>query len=170
MNPASRTIATGLLVMTLSVAHTAFAQAGADPDAAFVRDACAAGTTEVQAGQLALTQARNPALQGFAATMVQDHSATDNALRELGQRKGYRVPAGPTPTQQKNLDVLKSLHGDAFDARYAQMMLQDHHQAVALFAQEASHGHDADLKMFASKTLPTLQQHLSMAQALPQGK
>jgi putative membrane protein len=170
MNPASRTIATGLLAMMMSVAQNAFAQAGAHSDAAFVRDACAAGTTEVQASQLALTQARNPALQGFAATMVQDHSASDNALRDLAQRKGYHVPAGPTPTQQKNLDALKSLHGDAFDARYAQMMLQDHHQAVALFSEEASHGQDTDLKVFASKTLPTLQQHLSMAQALPQGK
>jgi putative membrane protein len=170
MNRAFRSAATWLLAMTMGIAQGVAAQAGTHTDAAFVRDACAAGATEVQAGQLALSQARNPALQGFAATMVQDHGATDDALRGLAQRKGYGMARGPTPTQKKVLDDLKSLHGDAFDAKYAQMMLHDHHQIVALFTREANSGQDTDLKVFASKTLPTLQQHLSMAQALPQGK
>jgi len=45
--------------------------------------------------------------------------------------------------------------------------VSDHEEAVALFQKEASSGTDPDLKAFAQKTLPTLQEHLKMAQALP---
>jgi putative membrane protein len=44
--------------------------------------------------------------------------------------------------------------------------LNDHQQAVALFRQEASSGHDPALKAFAQKTMPILRQHLQMAQSL----
>jgi putative membrane protein len=37
---------------------------------------------------------------------------------------------------------------------------------VELFQKEASSGEDPTLKAFAQKTLPTLQQHLQMAEAL----
>ena len=43
-------------------------------------------------------------------------------------------------------------------------MVQDHQKAIDLFQQEAKSGKDADLKGFAKATLPTLQQHLDLAQ------
>jgi putative membrane protein len=47
------------------------------------------------------------------------------------------------------------------------MMLKDHEQDVALFKKEAESGSDPNLKAFAQKTLPTLEQHLSLAKNLP---
>ena len=38
-----------------------------------------------------------------------------------------------------------------------------------LFTSESQTGKDPDLKNFASESLPTLQQHLSMAQGLQKG-
>ena len=45
------------------------------------------------------------------------------------------------------------------------MMLKDHKEAVSLFQKE-SKSKDSDLSGFASSTLPTLQEHLKMAQDL----
>ena len=45
------------------------------------------------------------------------------------------------------------------------MMVSDHKEDIKAFEKEAKNGSDADLKQFASTTLPTLNQHLSMAQA-----
>jgi len=42
-------------------------------------------------------------------------------------------------------------------------MLSDHRKDVAEFKKEAAHGHDPDVKAFASKTLPTLEEHLKLA-------
>jgi putative membrane protein len=47
-------------------------------------------------------------------------------------------------------------------------MVEDHEKAVKLFSKEAQQGQDADLKAFAAKTLPTLQEHLSRAVQLAQ--
>jgi putative membrane protein len=46
-------------------------------------------------------------------------------------------------------------------------MVKDHEKAVKLFSKESSSGKDAELKAFATKTLPTLQHHLEMARQLP---
>jgi putative membrane protein len=61
---------------------------------------------------------------------------------------------------------LGTLNGAAFDKAYATMMVKDHHEAVALFKQESASGKNADFKAFAGATLPTLQEHLSMAEKL----
>ena len=50
-------------------------------------------------------------------------------------------------------------------------MVKDHEKAVALFQKQAKSGDSPELKEFASKTLPTLQDHLKMARDLsPQKK
>jgi putative membrane protein len=43
-------------------------------------------------------------------------------------------------------------------------MLMDHQHDVAAFKREAKTGTDTDLKSWASKTLPTLEEHLTLAQ------
>ena len=43
---------------------------------------------------------------------------------------------------------------------------RDHQETVQLFRTEAGSGQDPALKAFAQKTLPILEQHLQMAQAL----
>lgn len=65
---------------------------------------------------------------------------------------------------------LMGLKGSAFDAAYARDMVKDHQQDVAEFRKEARAGQDPALKAFARKTLPVLQQHLQMAQAVSSGK
>jgi hypothetical protein len=46
-------------------------------------------------------------------------------------------------------------------------MLSDHTKDVSEFEKQSTKGTDADLKAFAAKTLPTLQEHLQLARALP---
>jgi predicted outer membrane protein len=60
-------------------------------------------------------------------------------------------------------EQLRNMHGKAFDQRYMQVMIEDHEQAVRLFRQEADAGHDLQLKQFAQKALPTIEEHQKMA-------
>ena len=50
------------------------------------------------------------------------------------------------------------------------MMLSDHRKDVSEFEKQSTRGGDADLKAFATKTLPTLKEHLQMAESLPGAK
>jgi putative membrane protein len=44
------------------------------------------------------------------------------------------------------------------------MMVTNHRANIPNFEREASRGADPDLKQFASNTVPTLKEHLEMAQ------
>ena len=50
--------------------------------------------------------------------------------------------------------------------KFGQQMVADHKQTVSDFKKQAASGKDADLKAFASSTLPKLEEHLKMAQSL----
>jgi predicted outer membrane protein len=56
--------------------------------------------------------------------------------------------------------------GADFDRAYIKMMLSDHKKDVSEFEKQSTKGADADIKAFAGTTLPTLQEHLTMIQAL----
>ena len=60
---------------------------------------------------------------------------------------------------------LQKLSGAQFDRAYMDDMVADHKEDVAEFEKQAKSGSDAAIKGFASKTLPTLQEHLLLAQS-----
>ena len=62
------------------------------------------------------------------------------------------------------------MKGAAFDHKYIQEMIAGHTHAIAVYTKEAADAQNADLKAYASQTLPTLQKHLDAAQALEKNK
>jgi len=65
---------------------------------------------------------------------------------------------------------LSALSGAEFDREYGKMMLSDHRKDVSEFEKQSTRATDPDLKAFATKTLPTLKEHLQMAESLPGAK
>lgn len=58
---------------------------------------------------------------------------------------------------------LSALSGAEFDREYMRQMVKDHSDTVELFQREASRGSDSEVKAWAAKTLPAIQEHLRMA-------
>ncbi len=135
-------------------------------DRKFVEEAAAGGMAEVELGKLAQQKATNEQVKQFGARMVQDHTKANDELKALASSKGVQLPAGPTKSQQRDMDKMNKLSGAEFDRDYTKHMLADHKKDVSLFEKQSKSGKDADLKAFAGKTLPTLQEHLQMVQAL----
>jgi len=135
-------------------------------DQKFVKEAAVGGMYEVQAGQVAAQKATSAEVKQMAQHIVADHTQANEKLMSLAQAKGIQdLPKELDAKHQKKLDHLKKLSGAQFDREYSQMMVSDHKEDIKAFEKEAKNGSDADLKQFASTTLPTLNQHLSMAQA-----
>jgi putative membrane protein len=135
-------------------------------DQTFVMTAAASDASEIQSGQLASTKARNPRVKAFAAKMVTDHTATTQQLTAIAQSKGVTLNATLSDAAQKEEAKLEADKPSMFDHDYIQDQIAGHQDAVKAFQTEIDNGQDADLKAFATATLPTIKQHLIMAQRL----
>jgi putative membrane protein len=136
-------------------------------DAAFMTTAARGGMAEVQLGQLAERNGRSAAVKRFGQQMINDHGRTNQELMALAQQKQVTPPSGIGAEQQQIYDRLASLRGSAFDRAYAEAMVQDHREDLRAFQQEAQSGTDPDVKAFAARVVPVLQEHLRMAERLP---
>jgi putative membrane protein len=97
---------------------------------------------------------------------VDDHSAANSELTQLATSKGITLPTELDTKHRADVTRLSKLSGAAFDGAYSKAMLDDHVKDVAAFEKESTSGTDPEVKAFATKTLPTLKQHLEMARSL----
>jgi putative membrane protein len=161
-----------LLLFSLTAGGSALAEqplpgtpnvTGAAEDRAFVAGAATAGMTEIRLGELALQRSQDPTVRSFARRMIDDHTAANAQLKELATRKGLTLPTEMTPSQKMTYDRLSRMSGPEFDREYLRTMARDHDMVVRDFKRQSEMGHDPDLRMWAMKTLPTLQRHDQMA-------
>ncbi len=137
-------------------------------DATFMTEGARGGMSEVQMGQLAQRNGRSAAVKRFGQQMVSHHGRSNQEMMALAQRKEIAPPATIGAEQQRIYDDLAKLRGSAFDRAYARAMVQDHQEDLRLYQTEAADGTDPDVKAFAARHVPVLQEHLRMAQRLPQ--
>jgi putative membrane protein len=133
-------------------------------DHAFVTEAARGGLAEVELGQLASEKASSDQVKQFGQRMVQDHTKANNELKSLAQSKNINLPADLDATSKATRDRLSKLSGPAFDRAYMQDMVTDHRKDVSDFRKESQSGKDAEVKAWAAKTLPTLEEHLKLAE------
>jgi putative membrane protein len=136
-------------------------------DRDFVMDAAMGGLMEVELGRVAAQQGASDAVKQFGQRMVDDHSKANTELMTLASSKGITLPTALDEKHQKEVTKLSAMSGAEFDRAYSKMMLSDHNKDVSEFERQSTRGTDPDLKAFAGKTLPTLQEHLQMAKGLP---
>ena len=146
---------------TGSTGGTVSAMSPADKE--FVIKAAQGGMAEVNAGQMASQKGRHADVKAFGNRMVQDHGKGNEELKQLATMKGLALPVEPAEEQKKAAEHMASLSGAAFDKAYMMHMVEDHEKAVADFDKASREAQDADLKAWATKTLPTLQDHLRVA-------
>ncbi|EIK94123.1 hypothetical protein PMM47T1_23732 [Pseudomonas sp. M47T1] len=149
------------IALTGVLAGPAFAATSND----FVDAAASGGITEVEAGKLALEKSTSADVKTFANQMIKDHGAANDKLTALATKLDIEVPDSATLTQQAKQKVLE-MRDESFDKAYAANQVKAHEDTVALFKKEAASSDKPELKAFAEKTLPTLEEHLKMAKAL----
>jgi putative membrane protein len=128
-------------------------------------DTAKGGIAEVELGKLAMEKAASAEVKQFAQRMVDDHGKANDELKTIAQSKNITLPTSVDPDQRALHDRLSKLSGQAFDRAYMQAMVADHRKGVSAFRTEAMSGKDPEFKAFASKTLPTLEDHMKMAEA-----
>jgi putative membrane protein len=140
-------------------------------DLAFVTRAAESGKAEIELAQLAQRTSENPRVDQLAEQIERDHEQANDQLADLADRRDVDFPGvamglpGPNEQHQATYDRLDKLEGAAFDQAWIDQMAQNHEASVDAFTT-ASKSTDADVKVFAEKTLPVIKHHLEQIEAL----
>jgi len=138
----------------------------ASPDEKFVKEAAMGSLAEVEIGRLAAQKATSAEVKQFAQRMVDDHGKANAQLSTLAAKKSIAPPSELTGKEKKTIEKLSKASAEDFDRTYMKMMVDDHKKDVAEFKKAVSSATDSDVKAFASETLPTLEDHLRLAQQI----
>ena len=133
----------------------------------FVTEAANSDMLEIESSKLVAAKG-DAKDKAFADQMIKDHTATSAELKGLVSSGKVQVnlPAAMDKAHGAKLDKLNSRSGADFTKAYEEMQVSAHKDAVSLFERYAKGGDNVVLKAFAAKPLPTLRDHLKMAQDL----
>jgi len=141
-----------------------------EKDHRFLSKASEGGLMEVQMAQAAQQKASSQAVKDYAKQLEQDHTAANKQLSDIATQRNVSLPTTPMASDhQQAMDKLNKLSGAEFDKQYIKMMIKDHRKDIKEFESEANNGMDSSLKNFASSALPTLRNHLQMAEQIDKG-
>jgi len=135
------------------------------PDETFITKAATGGMAEVELGRMGVEKASSDEVKKFAQRMVDDHSKANDELKTLAQSKNVTLPEPADPHAKAMQDKLSKMSGASFDRAFMQTMVVDHKKAVNDFRMASKSAKDPEIKAWAAKTLPTLEEHLKMAQS-----
>lgn len=134
------------------------------PDWKFFKKAAQGGMAEVTLGQLAVDKAESEAVKNFGQRMVTDHGKASQELTDLATAENVTLPTEMDAEAKALRKKLSTLSGSEFDKAYMKEMLKDHKKDISVFEKQAQQGKDPEVKNWAEKTLPTLQEHYTLAQ------
>lgn len=138
-------------------------------DRKFIEEAANSGMFEVQVSQLASAKATDANVKSFASMLVDHHTAANNELTKIANARGVELPAAPKRALRSDIEKLGKKSGEEFDRDFVRNVgIKAHEKDIKLFEKASKDVKDAELKAFVDKTLPTLREHLAMAQKLPQ--
>ncbi|HEX6434763.1 MAG TPA: DUF4142 domain-containing protein [Gemmatimonadales bacterium] len=132
-------------------------------DMPFVRMAASSNIMEIRLGQMAQSQASNPAVKQFGQRMLTDHNQMQQQLASTASSMGQTFTPTLNLQHQQEVTRLQGLSGQEFDRAYMTTMIRAHQQDVSEFQTRSQSASSTQIRSLASSSLPILQQHLSLA-------
>jgi predicted outer membrane protein len=128
-------------------------------DQVFVTKATDANLAEIAVGRLALQRSTCPQVRALAQQMINDHCSANAQLQAVAQEQGIILPPMIGTTHQAVMNQLQMASGPVFDKLFMSSMVEDHENAITLFATEAASGSNPALRTLAGQLMPTLVRH-----------
>jgi putative membrane protein len=153
-------------VLIVSLPLLAQSQTASNVDKAFMTMAAQADMTEAHLGQMAESQASKSQVKDFGQKLTHDHTDAYVQLTALAVKTRNAIPKGIDVRKISAIEQLMKAKGARFDRQFVQDEIRDHQKALAEFRREAQHGQNHDVKTYASKMIPVLEDHLHEAQTL----
>ncbi|GEM_PF-441110 len=130
----------------------------------FVMEAASGGMMEVELGKIAQQKASSQDVRDFGKMMERDHSKANRELKAIIEKQNITMPTVLIDEHKNKVNALTQLSGSEFDKEYMSFMVEDHKEDIEKFQEAAESEENAEVKGWAQKTLPVLQQHLEHAE------
>ncbi|TKA91668.1 MULTISPECIES: DUF4142 domain-containing protein [Halopseudomonas] len=161
-----RNLTYGLLAVgAVTALYRKYADTSQSAPVRFIDAAMLQGLAEIEAARLALERTGNDKVKEFARQMIEDHTAINRELEQLGNSRGYPV-AGTDSLAPKARDTLLNLRSvQSFDQAYAEHQITAHRKAIDLY-RRGTRLDDFDISNFARATQSKMEHHLAMTEQL----
>jgi putative membrane protein len=144
------------------------ALAKSPPGQGFLTKAIQGNLAEIQMGQLAQEKGQSDDVKAFGQQLVKDHTEANQRATAVAAQMGVTPPAEPSTKQKADYNRMAKLSGAAFDKQFKTHMVADHKKDIREYQADTKKSDPT--AAYASQTLPALEQHLQMAQALGSAK
>jgi putative membrane protein len=161
-----RALVTGVLVLCAGLAFGKNNTVGGDltvKDRQFIEQVASTNMAEIKMARLALDKSQDATVRKLAQMLIDDHERSGKQLKSIASDEKFPEPTSMDTADQQKYDKLAALTGKDFDTEYLKMTVKDHDQTIQEFQKASNTLSNADLKSFATKTLPTLKEHKEMA-------
>lgn len=133
-------------------------------DAEFVRSLSYANSFELSHAKSVINTTKNAQVHAFAQRMIDDHSTAAVKLQAATRGVGLRPAPSPRMGSMRGMPMMMDGGGANADDTYMRMQVPMHRHVLALLKWEEDNGKNAGLKTLASGLMPTVEQHLQLAQ------
>ncbi|MBV9929703.1 MAG: DUF4142 domain-containing protein [Alphaproteobacteria bacterium] len=152
-------------LLPLAAGALAATAAAAAPAPAFLKSAAQGDQSEVTLGNLAAQRGASSGVRDYGRRLAGDHGAHLRKVQGLARQMRVALPGGMKPDARAAYRRLQGLRGGAFDRMFVQHMVADHRQDIGDYEAQAKSG-DRQTAALARATLPTLREHLRIAERL----
>ena len=152
-------------IIAFAAASLAASAALAVPAPAFLKSAAQGDQSEVTLGKLAAQRGASAGVKDYGRRLAADHGAHLGKVQGLAHRMRVTLPGGMKPDARAAYRRLQGLRGAAFDRMFVQHMVADHKKDIGDYEAQARSG-DRETSALARATLPTLREHLRIAERL----
>jgi putative membrane protein len=169
MNPAASLAALALSALLSIPGAFAQSQKMDNNDAAALKQLAQANLNEVEAGKVGISKGQSPDVKQFGQKMVDDHGRMYEDLKSLAKRKDVAVPDKASLKDLAQMKLMERKSGAEFDRAYMEHMVKDHEKDLADAQNIAAKAKDAEFKAAVQQAIPTIEEHLKLAQRIVQG-
>lgn len=131
-----------------------------EKDAQFLVNAAEINMENVSLGQLAQQNGTMSHVKELGKMVEDAHTKSLADLTALAKTKSVSLPTLQTDNGKETYKKLSDKSTKNFDKSYADLMVNEHKDAIDLFEKAAENSTDPDIKAWAAATLPTLRTHL----------
>jgi putative membrane protein len=131
-----------------------------DPTQLFVKHEYSHNLYEIQLGQWIQKNAQDDQIKQLAQMLVKDHTQANQQLKQVAQSAGVQLEERLDPVHQAKLQKFQQLPQSEVARKFANDQVAGHMMGVLEFTYQSKNAKDPQVKQYATKALPKMQQHL----------